>query len=365
MMKRILITGGAGFIGRALATRLAQAGHTVFVADHLHPQVHPNGRLPDDFPQDVTFIPFDVTETGSWRALLGFAKADAIVHLAAETGTGQSLTAAARHARVNVLGTAQLTDALTQCAVRPSKIIIASSRAVYGDGAWQDSRGRMFYPGGRTAAQLAQKRWDHVGPDGLAAAPLPHRAGVTEARPVSVYGATKLTQELILQAWCDAFACQLTVLRLQNVYGPGQALRNAYTGILSLFAQRALKKLPIEVFEDGHMMRDFVFIDDVVQSMLLALESPLPGAHTFDIGSGECVSILAVAQILARMCEAPTPTVTGFCRHGDVRSASCSIEAASNALRYSPSVRIDQGLKSLLHWVAAQPPQDKGMSDAC
>jgi dTDP-L-rhamnose 4-epimerase len=360
MGEKILITGGAGFIGCNLANQLQRAGGSVVVVDSLHPQVHPSGELPKEFPEGVCFHPFDVTDGGSWRALLQLTRPTTVVHLAAETGTGQSLTQASRHARVNVLGTAQLTDALSQTGIKPH-IVLASSRAIYGDGAWRDTEERLFYPEGRSQQQLEQKQWDHVGPNGLPAQPLAHRAGYTEPRPISVYGATKLTQEHLLAAWCTAFACPLSVLRLQNVYGPGQSLANPYTGVLSLFAQLALRKQPINVFEDGAIGRDFVYIGDVVNALQKAIaQRPASGVQTMDIGSGQKVTILEVAQFLARRCGAPAPRLTGTFRHGDVRSAACSIEAAKACLDYQPAVQVDLGLERLMRWVASQPTSQLG-----
>ncbi len=357
MSDRVLITGGAGFIGCRLAVRLLQAGAHVVVADNLHPQIHRGGALPTDLPAAAQFVPFDVSTSSSWGALLQLARPNKIVHLAAETGTGQSLTAAGRHAAVNVLGCAELTDALAQAKLQPEMVVVASSRAIYGDGAWRDSAEQIFYPGGRSAAQLQAQQWDHLGADGAAATPLAHVAGRTEPRPISVYGATKLAQEHMLQAWCTAFATPLRILRLQNVYGPGQALHNPYTGVLSLFARLALQHQTIEVFEDGHIGRDFVYIDDVVASLQLALQVPGRGIELCDIGSGAPTTILAVARLLAQRCEAPAPRLSGAYRHGDVRSAACSIRAAAALLGYRPAVSLEAGLQQLVGWVAAQPRQ--------
>jgi dTDP-L-rhamnose 4-epimerase len=348
MSKRILITGGAGFIGCEVGAAFGSDGHDVVALDNLHPQIHPLPGLPKRMATSVRFVPGDVTSAGNLDTLFKYFLPDVVLHLAAETGTGQSLTEAGRHASVNVAGTAQLLDALTRAQHVPEHLMLASSRAVYGDGAWQDDAGTVFYPTGRSHAQLAEGRWDFSGPTGLCARALPHEATTTQVHPVSVYGATKLCQEHVLAAWCRAFATRLSILRLQNVYGPGQAPNNSYTGILTLFVKLAREGRVIDVYEDGAIIRDFVHVSDVARAFVLALHRPHAGLRVLDIGSGDSTTVATVARMIASKLGAPEPVISGRFRDGDVRAASCSIDAARELLGYEPTVALGDGLASIV-----------------
>lgn len=352
-MTRVLITGGAGFIGCRLAASLLERGHDVAVIDNLHPQVHPSQSIPADLPAAATFARGDVTSLDAVAEALSRARPDAIVHLAAETGTGQSLTEPTRHANVNVLGTAALIEAVERSSHRPEQIVLASSRAVYGDGAWETDDGRTFYPGQRSAAQLDAGVWDYSHPDGSPAHPLASTAGVTVPTPTNVYAATKLAQEHLLSSWCQARDVALTSLRLQNVYGPGQSVTNSYTGVLTFFARAALSGEAIDVYEDGEIVRDFVFVDDVVAAMVAALDQP--ANRLVDIGSGAPTTVGAVAELVAVACNAPSPRVSGRYRHGDVRAASCTIDAARADLGYSPTWTLESGIGAVLEWMPTSP----------
>ena len=348
MLKSVLITGGAGFIGSALARRLVAAGYDVAVMDILHPQVH--GEHPViDLPPSVHLFTNDVTKAPDCDAVLSAFRPSQIVHLAAETGTAQSLDEATRHASVNVVGTTQLLDALSRAGHVPEQFVLASSRAVYGEGAWQCGA-QIFYPPPRTHAQLAASDWDPRGQSGEAAMPLPSRADRTQPRPTNIYAATKLAQEHILTAWAAAHDTALSVLRLQNVYGPGQSLTNSYTGIVALFARLALQRQTLEVYEDGRIIRDFVYIDDVAEALMAAIGVPASDSRCLDIGSGVPTTIHELARLIARVCKAPEPVVNGKFRDGDVRAAQCDVELAAG-LGWHPAWTLDRGLRSLLQWV--------------
>jgi len=347
--RSVLITGGAGFIGSTLARRLVEADYDVAVMDILHPQVHAEGAA-IDLPPSVRLFTGDVTHAPDCDAVLRLFKPSQIVHLAAETGTAQSLSEATRHGSVNVVGTTQLLDALSRCGHVPDQLVLASSRAVYGEGAWRSGTD-VFYPPPRSHAQLVAGTWDPQGPNGEPAIPLPSSAVATEPRPTNIYAATKLAQEHILGAWTAAHDTKLSVLRLQNVYGPGQSLTNSYTGIVALFARLSLEKQALEVYEDGRIVRDFVYIDDVVEGLFAAIESPASPSRYVDIGSGVPTTIHELARQLAAICGAPEPVVVGKFRDGDVRAARCDIEPATHELGWRPKWSLEEGMRALLDWI--------------
>jgi dTDP-L-rhamnose 4-epimerase len=233
---------------------------------------------------------------------------------------------------------------------------------VYGEGAWLASDGEAFYPGPRTAAQLAAGQWDPAAPDGSPARPLPHSAETTWARPTNVYAATKLAQEHVLEAWCSSFGVPLHVLRLQNVYGPGQAVGNSYTGVLTHFARQLMSGGEVEVYEDGEIVRDFVYVDDVVAALVSAVRSNSPGTVRVDIGGGTSRTLLDVAAEMAKLADRPAPVVSGRYRLGDVRAASADVRAARQELGWEPTTPLVSGLDSLLRWVGDELTDAGGAS---
>lgn len=348
MTSTALVTGGAGFIGCALSRALPDHFDRVVAMDNLHPQVHPTQSRPADLDPRVEFVKADVTSPSEWDALLGDVRPTTIIHLAAETGTGQSLTEATRHAMVNVVGTAEMLDALVRHDALPDRIVLTSSRAVYGEGAWTDNEGSVTYPGQRSRSMLESGTWDFPG---LTA--MPFDARVVVPAPTSVYGSTKLAQEHIIGSWCLAMNVTPILFRLQNVYGPGQSLINPYTGIVSLFAQKAKAGEVIPVYEDGEIIRDFVFIDDVASAVIAGTLSSGANRDAYDIGSGEATSIIRLAQITADHYGAPAPEVNGKFRDGDVRHASCHIDHSEAALGWTPTVMVDEGVRRLCRWIDA------------
>jgi len=343
-----IVTGGAGFIGCAISAGLCDRFSHVLVVDKLHPQVHARQVRPEALDQRVDFRHADILVPETWDTILGEVRPDVVIHLAAETGTGQSLTEASRHARENVVGTTEMTDAFSRIDHVPERIVLSSSRAIYGEGQWRRADGSTFYPGQRSRQQLAEARWDFA-----EAQYVPAAATRTEPRPTSVYGATKLAQEHVLGAWCTAFGSTLTIRRLQNVYGPGQSLINSYTGIVSLFARLAREGKSIPLYEDGRMLRDFVFIDDVATAILASLESPAEDV-ALDVGTGQATSIAQVAEYMAERYGAPAPHQSGQYRFGDVRHAACDIAPTLNALDWRPHWDLHKGLGALCTWIDAQ-----------
>lgn len=346
----VLVTGGAGFIGSALSNRLADDADRWVVLDSLHPQVHAGSQPPKTLHDKAELVVGDVTDPDAWDSVLAIVKPDTIIHLAAETGTAQSLHEASRHALVNVVGTTQMTDALGRAKHLPSRILLSSSRAVYGEGSWEDSSGHVYQPGMRSHQQLESGQWDFQD-----AHSLPSEAATAIPHPTSVYGSTKLAQENILKAWGGSHDVPISTLRLQNVYGPGQSLINSYTGIVSLFSQWAREGKTIPLYEDGKIVRDFVFIDDVVEAFAAALTVELAVSQfVLDVGSGVPSTIQELAQSIAKYYGAPLPVVNGKYRDGDVRSASCIIDATVNTLGWTPKWSMDAGVAELQQWIATQ-----------
>jgi dTDP-L-rhamnose 4-epimerase len=351
MQKAIIITGGAGFIGSALAERLGASGLPIVAVDNLHPQIHPEQKRPEALPAFVTLHVGDVTEFSTWEDVLAKWHPEVLVHLAAETGTGQSLTEATRHADVNVVGTTAMLDAFSRHCVKPAHVVLASSRAVYGEGAWEDARGTVFYPPPRSHAILAAAQWDPIAPGGGKASPLAHSAATVFPAPTSVYGATKLAQEHILAAWCGAMQVPLSVFRLQNVYGPGQSPFNAYTGIITLFIRLARQGQQLEVYEDGEIGRDFVFIDDVVAALAAGIAHPPTDQRTLDVGHGVATTIHDAARTVAGQHGAPEPKICGKFRDGDVRWAVADPAPLADALSVRAQVSFDEGAHRVGQWL--------------
>ena len=340
-MSTVLVTGGCGFIGLGLVSRLASLGHRVVVADYLHPQVHPDTNALNKLPASALHQAVDVTHAPSMESIVRCHLPSVVVHLAAETGTGQSLTEASRHAMVNVVGTTNLLDACSRIGHVPDKIVLTSSRAVYGEGAWLDDEGTRFYPGPRLPRDLERGDWNPRSPSGGSVVPLPNVAGSTEPRPTNIYASTKLAQEHLVTSWCAAFEAKARIRRLQNVYGPGQSPTNSYTGVLTFFAVKAARGETIEVFEDGDIGRDFVYVDDVVDELCSAVEHA-DAPSLMDVGGGQRTTILAAAQTIAAAANAPAPRITGAFRLGDVRSAWAE---PIDGRRRTP---VDEGLNRLV-----------------
>jgi dTDP-L-rhamnose 4-epimerase len=351
---RLLITGGAGFIGtRLLHSVVAKWGSVdAVVLDNLHPQVHGKQPAMPELPDGVRLVRGDVQDPSAWDALLTEFVPTIVVHLAAETGTGQSLRESARHAGVNVNGTAQLMDAFTRFGVYPSKVILASSRAVYGEGMWRSADGSTFYGQSRGPEQLRRGEWVPLGPEGQTGEPVGHDAAVVQARPSNVYAATKLAQEHLLAAWATAFGVSLTTLRLQNVYGAGQALNNPYTGVLTFLARQIASGEPLDIYEGGGIIRDFVHVSDVVAAIMAAMAPEFStGQVPYDIGSGTPGDLLTFArQLVAASGKDVGIHVTSRFREGDVRAAFANIDRAIRDLDYRPMVSFEDGARELYAW---------------
>ena len=356
---KILVTGGAGFIGANLVTRLHAQDHEVRVLDILSPQIH--GAASDESPLrqliegKCEFLRGDVTDAATVSAALDGC--EAVVHLAAETGTGQSMYEVARYCHTNVQGTAVLLEAIAARADRIRKVVVASSRAVYGEGRYSLD-GQFVYPATRQESDLAAGHFDPRDP--ASGRTLKVEATDEESRilPNSIYGVTKYTQEQMTMLNCKSLGVDAVALRFQNVYGPGQSLSNPYTGILSIFSTRIRHGRGIDVYEDGEESRDFVYIDDVVESIVLSLTRPQAAGQVFGIGTGVATSVLTVAHTLATQYGIDVPIqVTRAYRVGDIRHNFADTAKASALLGFRAQVGFEDGLRNFTRWVLEQPIQ--------
>ena len=355
-MQRVLITGGAGFIGSKLALQLLARGYRVTVLDNLSPQVHT--RTPEDSPLyrsiagKVSFIRGDVTDREAMTAAL--RDQHAVVHFAAETGTGQSMYEIERYCRVNIGGTALLLDVLANASHAVRRVVVASSRAIYGEGKYLAAAGQAVYPRQRAATDMSRGDFEVKHPDGGASLRVVATDEESLIHPSSVYGVTKHTQEQLVMSVCPGLKIAPVALRYQNVYGPGQSLSNPYTGILSIFSNLIMSGKPINVFEDGQESRDFVYVEDAVNATVLALESPQAAREVFNVGSGQRVSVLSVANTLMKHLGIAVPVdVSGNFRIGDVRHNYACVKKLTALLGFSARYDFDAGVALFCAWASA------------
>jgi dTDP-L-rhamnose 4-epimerase len=350
---KVLITGGAGFIGSRLARKLAATGADVRILDSLIEQVHgPNARFPQDLAEVARCVSADVRDRVA--IVRELEDVDAVVHLAAETGTGQSMYAVSRYEAANIGGTATLMDVLVN--ERPAKlrkIIVASSRAIYGEGLYHCQTHGAVYPAGRSAERLDAGRFEPACPncgEDVTVLPTPEEAPFA---PSSVYGLTKQVQEQMVLMFAGALGLSGIALRYQNVYGPGQSLCNPYTGLLAVFSNLVREGKPLQVFEDGDESRDFIYVDDVVDVTAACLEDKVVGARSFNVGSGVRTSVMEVARAVRNFYRSDVPIqVTGAYRIGDIRHNCADIRRVSAATGFAPRWKFTDGLAKFLEWAS-------------
>ncbi|MBP9135934.1 MAG: NAD-dependent epimerase/dehydratase family protein [Chitinophagales bacterium] len=359
--KKILITGGAGFIGSNLVHELLTKGYEVTVLDNLSPQIH--GLSPDttsplfnSIKEKVNFICGDVTNRSDWEKAL--VDIEIVVHLAAETGTGQSMYEIYDYINVNIGGTALLLDFITNNKTSVKKVLIASSRAIYGEGKYFSAELGIIYPDQRIGGEMDKKNFEVTYPGTQTPLKLMPTDEDSKIHPTSVYGITKQNQEQMVMTVCTALGIAATAFRYQNVYGPGQSLSNPYTGILSIFSTQIKNNLRINIFEDGKESRDFVYITDVVDATILGIEKEEANGQVFNVGSGVGTSVLDVAQRLISNYGSNVPfDITGNYRMGDIRHNYADIQKIKTVLNFEPKINFETGLKHFCNWVSRQEVQ--------
>lgn len=361
MMKNILITGGAGFIGSTIALKLIEQGCNVTVLDCLTEQIH--GKNPDNselynrIKGKVNFYQGTVTSREDWQNTL--AGQDAVIHLAAETGTGQSMYEIYKYCNTNIGGTAILLDILANETHTIKKVIVAESRAIYGEGTYNCPHCGTVYPVAREEKDMLAGDFNVKCPKCGANAELGKTSEDCLIHPTSVYGITKQVQGELVHTVCKSLGIPSVSFRYQNVYGPGQSLKNPYTGILSIFSNSLRQNHDINIFEDGTESRDFVYIDDVADATILAIENDKCAYKAFNVGTGKAVDVMTVAKYLKEFYKSESKiNISGNFRLGDIRHNYADISLAQSILGYEPKYSFEKGLKKFCEWVLTQPLEE-------
>lgn len=360
MPERILVTGGAGFIGSFLVDALLERGYNVRVYDALVPQVHgPEQAVPAYLSPAAELIRGDVRDHAALaKALQGV---DVVYHLAAAVGVGQSMYQIQYYTEVNTLGGAVLLDLLANARHQVRKMIVASSMSIYGEGAYECPGCGLVYPRLRAEVQLKARDWEMKCPRCGGGA---HPAPTGEDKPLyptSIYAVTKRDHEEMFLCTGLAYGIPAVALRFFNTYGPRQALSNPYTGVMAIFSGRLLNRQPPIIYEDGRQSRDFIHVRDIVQGLLLAMERPEADNQVFNLGTGRPTSVVQVAGMLSRRLTGGevTPELRHQYRAGDIRHCYADVTKARQLLGFEPRISLEEGLEDLLAWVQQQKAEDR------
>jgi dTDP-L-rhamnose 4-epimerase len=356
LVRTVLITGGAGFIGSHLADELLGAGYGVRALDNLSPQVHgPGGEGPDYLSPDVELIVRDARNPDAIRKALDGV--DAVFHFAAAVGVGQSMYQVAHYTETNNLATAVLLEALIEKPVE--KLVVASSMSIYGEGLYRDRRGRQVSGGERPLHQLRQAEWEVLDEEGSPLQPIP-TPETKQPSLASVYALSKYDQERLCLMIGRAYSIPTVALRFFNVFGTRQALSNPYTGVLAIFGSRLLNDKPPLIFEDGMQRRDFVSVYDVARACRLALERSEGDGMPINIGSGKSYTVRQVAiEVAKAVGKDIEPVINGKYRVGDIRHCFSDISLARKVLGFEPQVSLEEGLVELGAWLREQTAVDR------
>jgi dTDP-L-rhamnose 4-epimerase len=357
MSKRVLVTGGAGFVGSHLVDALLQRGFSVRVYDNLCAQVHPIG-IPDYLTRDIEFVRGDMRDVDALRDAL--RNVDVVYHFAAAVGVGQSMYEISQYMGVNTQGTANLLQVLLDMKIPIGKLIVASSMSIYGEGRYRCEHCGDVAPPVRDTAQLLRKDWEALCPAcGNALFPVP----TDESKPLqasSIYALSKKDQEELVLLFGRTYGLPVVALRYFNIYGPRQALSNPYTGVAAIFASRLLNGRAPLIFEDGRQMRDFVSVHDITAANLLAMERDEADGCALNIGSGKPTTVHQVAKVFSNSLGVQIPAeITGKYRAGDIRHCFADISAARRLLGYTPRVHFAEGVGELVCWLKQQTAEDR------
>lgn len=357
---RILVTGGAGFIGSYICEALLKRKHHARVLDNLDPQVHGEGkRWPSYLPSDVERILGDIRDRDVVSTALDGC--DAVIHLAAAVGVGQSMYEIEHYSSVNVIGTAVLLEELVKRRSQIKKLIVAGSMSSYGEGAYVNARNEAVHPLPRSIAQMHSRIWEQIDDNGEVLKPVPTNERKI-LQPQSVYAINKRDQEEMCLAVGSVHEIPTVVLRMFNVFGPRQALSNPYTGVVAIFCSRLLNGQPPIIYEDGAQSRDFVYVEDVARAWALALESDGGDYLSLNVGSGKSITIREVAQVLSSVLgKEIEPEVTGKFRKGDIRHCFADISLIKEKLGWEPQWSFEHGIAELVAWLQSQQPTDRVM----
>ncbi|MBM7579233.1 SDR family NAD(P)-dependent oxidoreductase [Jeotgalibacillus terrae] len=358
---RILITGGAGFIGSSLSMKLLEKGYSVRVIDNLSPQIHGDDPQKSELFQRiknrVEFIFGDVRNKEDLQ--LAVKDVDAVVHLAAETGTGQSMYEVEKYIDVNINGTVNLLNVIAENQHQIKKIVVASSRAIYGEGKYECEEHGEVFPDSRSDEDLSKGDFSAKCPKCSRDVEVLATSEDSRINPLSIYGFTKFGQENLVMLTGKSLNIPAVALRYQNVYGPGQSLKNPYTGILSIFSTRIKNGNDLMIFEDGEESRDFVYIDDVTDATVQAIELDEANHQVFNVGTGQAVSVTEVARALLHHYGSDlTYQVSGHYRLGDIRHNFADLTKVTGALSFTPSYSFNEGIKKFTEWVNSQEVEE-------
>ena len=356
MTSRVLVTGGAGFIGSHIVDRLIKDGHEVSILDNLEPQVHQE-TFPDCLNGSAKFFKGSVLDYNLLKTLV--AEAEIVFHEAAMSGAGQSMYQVRRYVNANVAGTACLLDVLANEKHNVKKVLVASSMSGYGEGAYKCESCGVVSPPLRTEEQLKAKSWElkcNCGKQ-LEFLATPE---TKPFHPTNVYAVSKVSQEQLTLSVCSAYGIPAVALRYFNVYGPRQFLSNPYTGVTAIFMSRIMNNNPPLVFEDGLQTRDFVSIHDIVQANILAMKSRAADYEALNVGSGLPVTVKKIAEVLAGFCgKNIAPNVTNKFRKGDIRHCFADISKIKTLLEFSPEISFERGMQEFIEWSGTQNSVDK------
>ena len=363
----ILVTGGAGFIGTPLCTELLASGYSVRILDNFHPQIHRSeneavNKFEAANPK-VEIVKGDICKKSDVASALDGI--ESVVHLAAETGTGQSMYEVSNCIETNVSGTANLLEQIQKRGRGVQHLLVASSRAVYGEGKYVCKAHGVVYPDRRNPRDMASGIFE----------PLCHTCGqvltvsFTDEQslknPTSVYGISKLTQEQLAITVGNSAGIPVSILRFQNVYGAGQSLKNPYTGILSIFSRQFMENKPVYIFEDGQESRDFIYVSDVIAGISKCMSKVPTDSRILNLGSGKATTVLDVAnQLRLKLQSDSEVSITGEYRSGDIRHCIADIQKASNAIGFQPLISFEEGISRFIEWAITQPYEDNGYSNS-